>query len=136
MKRLNLATTAKIESDILDFLVKLLPSWVTPDLLTIAAFLSSLIGGTLYLFVTENPYLLLFINLCLLIHWFADSLDGRLARYRKDTRPNYGYYIDHILDSAAAAFFIGGITISELTITAAWIWVLSLMFLIHCCMKQ
>ena len=137
MKRLNLAVTAQVESNILDYLVSRLPRWVTPDLLTLIALLSAIIGGSLYLFVDKNPYFLLLINVCLFIHWFGDSLDGRLARLRKESRPNYGYYIDHIFDSVAASFFIGGITVSSLTITAAWVWVLALMFLsmIHVFLK-
>ncbi len=137
MKRLNLAVTAQIESNTLDYLVERLPVWVSPDLLTLTALLSSIVGGSLYLFVDKNPYFLLAINVCLFVHWFGDSLDGRLARLRKESRPNYGYYIDHIFDSVAAAFFIGGITISSLTITAVWVWVLSLMFLsmIHVFLK-
>jgi archaetidylinositol phosphate synthase len=33
------------------------------------------------------------------LNWFGDSLDGTLARYRKIERHNYGFYIDHAVDS-------------------------------------
>ena len=138
MKRINIAVTAKMESAILDYLVKFVPNFITPDILTLLALLSAFAGGFLYLYVENNPILLLVINLCLIIHWLTDSLDGRLARYRHIERPKYGYYTDHILDSLSAALIIGGLTTSNVTDTTAWVWVLSLMLIsmIHAFLKN
>lgn len=137
MKRISLAATAKIEAKILDWLVARLPLWVTPDLLTITALLSAFVGGISYAYAGRSSTFLLIVNLCLVIHWATDSLDGRVARFRKQPRPNYGFYVDHILDSASAAFLLGGLTTSPLTQTAAWIWILALMLLsmIHMFLK-
>lgn len=32
------------------------------------------------------------------INWFGDSLDGSLARYRKEERPRFGFLVDHTCD--------------------------------------
>lgn len=138
MKRLNLGFTANIESSIFNYLVKFIPKFITPDILTLIALFSALLSSFMYLFVEYNRVFLLCINLGLAIHWLADSLDGKLARYRHQERPRYGYYVDHILDSISAALFIGGLTTSNATQTTAWIWVLALMLLsmIHVFLKN
>ncbi len=137
MKRLNLSATAAFESKTLNFLIKFLPLWIQPDHLTLIALASALISGIFYVYAGTFPVLLLLINIMLVIHWFADSLDGRLARVRNESRPRYGYYIDHIFDSVSAAFFLGGITSSDLTLTTSWNWILVMMFLcmIHVFLK-
>jgi phosphatidylglycerophosphate synthase len=44
-----------------------------------------------------------------LIHWFGDSLDGSLARFRRIERPRYGYFIDHSCDGLAILLILGGL---------------------------
>ena len=129
MKRLNFSISAKAETYILEKMVRWLPKWVTPDLLTALAFLAAVVGFFCYLKSYNNFYFLWGVNICLIVHWFADSLDGKLARFRKDERPNYGFYVDHILDSVSAVLFLGGLNSSSLTITAAWDWVIVLILL-------
>lgn len=130
MKRISFAFTSKLEAKILDWLVKRLPLWVTPDFLTLLALGSAFAGGVFYILAGNSLNYLWGVSICLAAHWFGDSLDGRVARYRKIQRPNYGYYVDHILDSGSAALFLGGLTASlTLTDTTAWVWVLALMFL-------
>ena len=109
--------------------MQLLPDWVTPDQLTLLAFLSAVGGFCFYIFAFQNLNLLWFVNICLVVHWFADGLDGNLARYRNRQRPNYGYYIDHALDTATAVLFLGGLEASALTSSSAWGWVLAFMLL-------
>lgn len=46
-------------------------------------------------------------------HWFGDSLDGSLARYRKIERPAYGYFIDHSSDGLTTAMMLGGFGLSQ-----------------------
>ena len=50
-------------------------------------------------------------------HWFADGLDGRLARFRKIERPKYGHYVDHIFDAISSSLILGGLYLSPLTTT-------------------
>ncbi len=47
-----------------------------------------------------------------IINWFGDSLDGSLARYRGIERPDYGYFVDHSIDSLANGIFITAIGLS------------------------
>jgi len=129
MKRISLAITAKWEARVLDWIVGRLPGWVTPDLLTGLALCAAVVGGVAYGFAGRNIGLLMLVNATLVVHWLADSLDGRVARYRKTPRPNYGYYVDHILDTCSAGLYLGGLATSPLTKTSAWVWVMVLMLL-------
>lgn len=129
MRRINLSSTAKVESRILDYFVNKIPLSISPDCLTATAFMSAIFGGLSYLFAERSLLFLLLVNLCLFIHWFADGLDGRLARFRKISRPKYGYYIDHILDVASAGLLLGGLVTSAITVTSSWLWVMVLMLL-------
>jgi len=49
---------------------------------------------------------------CLALNWLGDSLDGTLARFRNRQRPRYGFYVDHITDTIAALFLMGGLAFS------------------------
>ena len=69
-------------------------------------------------------------SLGIFIHWFGDSLDGRVARLRNQNRPKYGHYLDHILDGVSAVVITFGITYSGLTKQSSWVWVLALFLLI------
>ncbi len=48
----------------------------------------------------------------LALNWLGDSLDGTLARVRNCQRPRYGFYVDHIADTFAAFFLMGGLALS------------------------
>ena len=130
MRRVNLALTSKYEEKLLNVLVKWIPGWVSPDMLTGIALIAALLGYISYLLAAKEMSYLWLVNGCLIIHWLADSLDGRIARYRNIGRPNYGYYVDHMLDSVSAVLFLGGLTTSAISESAAWIWMLALMLLL------
>jgi phosphatidylglycerophosphate synthase len=97
------------ERRLLTWICARLPRWVTPDKLTSLALsasvmifagyaLSGLSRGWLWLSVAGY-----------FLHWFGDSLDGSLARFRKIERPRYGYFVDHSADVLGALFIVGGI---------------------------
>jgi phosphatidylglycerophosphate synthase len=46
------------------------------------------------------------------VHWFGDSLDGSLARYRSIERPKFGYFIDHSADGLGNLMIVGGLGLS------------------------
>jgi phosphatidylglycerophosphate synthase len=46
------------------------------------------------------------------VHWFGDSLDGSLARFRKIERPRYGYFVDHSADVLGVLLMLGGLGFS------------------------
>src|SRR5204862_3398777 len=45
----------------------------------------------------------------LALNWFGDSLDGTLARVRRQQRPRYGFYVDHVVDCFGALFVLAGL---------------------------
>lgn len=124
-KRVHTALTASLEKKLLENIAIKLPLWITPDLLTLLSLFASLgIGISFIIGPLYKPAYFLAI-LFFTIHWFGDSLDGTVARIRKKQRPRYGYYIDHILDSISLFIILGSITISSITETAIWMWVLA-----------
>jgi phosphatidylglycerophosphate synthase len=48
----------------------------------------------------------------LFLNWLGDSLDGTLARVRKQQRPRYGFYVDHMADAVGSAAMMAGLCVS------------------------
>ncbi|MFO7721911.1 MAG: CDP-alcohol phosphatidyltransferase [Bacteroidales bacterium] len=87
------------EQKALAFLVRLVPSWISPDMLTYLGLSGSFIvaaGFVLAHCYTRNY--LLFGLLGLMINWIGDSLDGRVAYYRNTPRKWYGFSLDITVD--------------------------------------
>jgi phosphatidylglycerophosphate synthase len=89
----------KGEQSLILFLLKRVPKWITPNIMTgigmfgsLIVFLSFILGS----FYARN-YLLIGI-LGFIINWLGDSLDGRLAYYRKIPRKWYGFALDITMD--------------------------------------
>ncbi len=95
------------EQALIRFLVKRIPHFITPDILTFIGFIGSLLVLLAFLLASylANIYLLLGI-FGLAVNWFGDSLDGRIAYYRAIPRKWYGFSLDIIMD------WISTITIS------------------------
>jgi phosphatidylglycerophosphate synthase len=82
-----------------------LPAWVNSDHLTFTGAAAMLGIGAC--FWAGGGALWLVLPL-LVLNWFGDSLDGTLARVRRQERPRYGYYVDHVLDAVGfASLFLG-----------------------------
>lgn len=96
---INTGLTAKAEEKAKEWICPRIPTWVNSDMLTVLGFLSSFIIAAGFIFGFSNRWYLILVIVGLILNWFGDSFDGSLARYRKKTRPNYGYFIDHIVDS-------------------------------------
>ena len=131
MKRVNRSFTSPIEEKILQTIVPLVPQQISPDTLTYAAVLSSLIGGIFYIFYGHYSFVLLGVNFMLFVNWLTDSTDGKVAMYRKISRPKYGFYIDHLFDSISVVFLIGGLILSNTTLTPSWLFALALMLIVN-----
>lgn len=91
-----------------------LPAWVQSDHLTLLGFLAMLLAGASYAFTRWDRDGLLFAILCIALNWFGDSLDGTIARLRNRQRPRYGFYVDHMIDTAGGLFLMGALAISGL----------------------
>jgi hypothetical protein len=93
------------EQNLIAFLVQRVPAWITPDGLTGISLIGSLI--TMSSFVLAYYFCVTFLLLGivgLFINWLGDSLDGRLAYYRKTPRKWYGFSLDYIVDWLANIF--------------------------------
>jgi len=111
-KRDQTSLLAPLEKRALIWLAHRLPAWVSSDQLTLVGFVAMFLAGLSYWAASWNPLALLSVNLCLVINWFGDSLDGTVARVRGKLRPRYGFYVDHITDAFGTLFLLGGLGFS------------------------
>lgn len=86
------------EASLISFLCRIMPSWVSSDLLTFIGFTGSLIVVLGLYLGTENKYWLLLSIAGYFVGWFGDSLDGRIAYYRNKPRKWYGWALDISVD--------------------------------------
>ena len=103
---------ARLESRALQWLAPRLPARVLPDHLTGLGVVAALGIAAAYVLSNEHPAWLLVATALLVVHWFGDSLDGTLARFRRIERPTYGYYLDHLVDAFATAAICIGLGLS------------------------
>jgi phosphatidylglycerophosphate synthase len=89
-----------------------MPAWVKPDQLTALGMVGAVLifAGYATSLLDED-----WLWLCMpgyLLHWFGDSMDGSLARFRHIERPRYGYFLDHSCDGIATFLILLGIGVS------------------------
>lgn len=100
--RVRTSLLYEFEYRLIEQLYPRIPAWVTPNMLTAFGFLGALIVFFgLWISIYFKGFLLLSI-IGLAIHWFGDSLDGRLAYYRNTPRKWYGWALDINTDWTAA----------------------------------
>ena len=112
MQRVQESWVAAHEKRALLWLAARTPRWVGPDHLTGLGLAAQLGAGACYMLAAWNRYALLGAIFCLASNWLGDSLDGTLARVRKQLRPRYGFYVDHMVDSFGALALMGGLALS------------------------
>jgi archaetidylinositol phosphate synthase len=110
--RVQTSFTAPIERRILPWIAARLPSWINADHLTLLGFLAMASAGASYALVRWSRAGLILATICLFLNWLGDSLDGTLARVRRQLRPRYGFYVDHVIDTLGALFLMGGLAAS------------------------
>ena len=104
--------TARVEKRALLWLAARMPAGVNPDHLTLLGLLAMVAAGGAYALSARQPGWLHAVNLLLALNWFGDSLDGTLARYRNRSRPRYGFYVDHMVDTFGVLALLGGLALS------------------------
>jgi archaetidylinositol phosphate synthase len=109
--------TSALEKRALVWLAQRMPRWVNSDHLTVLGLLAMAGAGLCYWGAKANILWLWGVNVCLVLNWFGDSLDGTLARVRDKQRPRYGFYVDHVVDALSATFLLGGLGFSGLMST-------------------
>jgi phosphatidylglycerophosphate synthase len=100
------------ERRLLNWICPRLPRWVTPDGLTALALVGAVIVFIGYAASALDRDWLWASVAGYFLHWFGDSLDGSLARFRSIERPRYGYFVDHSADALGALFIVGGLGVS------------------------
>ena len=113
-RREHLSVLADVEKRVLIWLATRLPAWVTSDGLTALGAVAMAATGLAFAAAPVAPWAVLLVPAFLAVNWFGDSLDGTLARVRNRQRPNYGYYLDHVVDLANATMLFVGMAFSGL----------------------
>jgi phosphatidylglycerophosphate synthase len=108
-RRKNRALTASLEKRALQWMAERAPSWLTSDQLTVLGLSAQFGAAICYALSRYNRRALLLVTLCLVLNWFGDSMDGTLARIRRQQRPRYGFYVDHMVDIFGAVALMCGL---------------------------
>ena len=111
-KRVQESILAAPEKKILIWLAERVPARLNSDHFTLLGFVAMLLAGASYALARRYPAALLLATFFVALNWLGDSLDGTLARVRKQLRPRYGFYVDHLLDSFGALALMGGLALS------------------------
>jgi phosphatidylglycerophosphate synthase len=110
--RLQTSVLAAAERRTLLWLAERMPARVHSDHLTMLALAAMAGAGLSYWLARTDTVGLVLATVCLAANWFGDSLDGTLARVRRQPRPRYGYYVDHVVDVVGTLFLLGGLALS------------------------
>jgi archaetidylinositol phosphate synthase len=100
---------AGLERRCLVWIAGRLPRWVTSDGLTALALAAMALTGISYAVGPGHPGALFLAIVGLGLNWFGDSLDGTVARVRRQQRPRYGFYVDHVVDCFGVLFVVAGL---------------------------
>ncbi len=112
--RIHTSLLARVEKRALIWMAERLPPWVSSDRLTLLALLAMAGAGAAFAAARWSPPALFLVIAALAVNWFGDSLDGTLARVRRQERPRYGFYVDHVLDIVGTSFLLIGLSASGL----------------------
>jgi archaetidylinositol phosphate synthase len=110
--RVNKALTASVEKRALQWMAERAPGWLSSDQLTALGLAAQIGAGVCYTLARYNRYALLFVIACIVLNWFGDSMDGTLARVRRQQRPRYGFYVDHVVDVFGSVALMCGLAFS------------------------
>ena len=112
--RIQTSVLNAAEKKALVWLAERQPRWVNSDMLSFMGTLGAIVIGAGYMLSDLNIKYLWIASLGFVINWYGDSLDGTLARVRKQQRPIYGFYVDHTMDVVNEIFMFLGIGLSQL----------------------
>jgi len=110
--RIQQALTAKLEKRALAWMAARTPRWVSSDQLTVLGLAAQCAAGAFYAVAKTHRLALVAVIACIALNWLGDSLDGTLARVRRQERPRYGFYVDHAVDVVGAVAMMTGLACS------------------------
>jgi archaetidylinositol phosphate synthase len=110
----NSSVTARLEKRLLIWIAHRLPGAINSDHLSALGLTSMAAAGLAFAGFRFTPWAALGVIAALVANWFGDSLDGTVARVRRQQRPRYGFYVDHVIDIAGTTMLIAGMACSGL----------------------
>lgn len=110
--RINQGLLAQAERRVLLWIASRLPQRIHADHLTALSVIGTAIASLSFALARFFPVALVGVAAGLAVNWFGDSLDGTVARVRRQERPRYGYYVDHVLDVIGATMLMSGMALS------------------------
>jgi len=110
--RVQKSILATPEHNTLQWLAARTPQFVNSDHLTALGLVAMLTAGFSYAVASIDVRWVWISSVCLALNWLGDSLDGTLARFRRQTRPRYGFYVDHLVDAIGALALLSGLAVS------------------------
>src|SRR5262249_59486842 len=120
--RENRSVLAPFEKQALIWIARRLPSSINSDHLSAFGLVAMAAAGWSFAAYRVSGWAALAVVASLVANWFGDSLDGTVARVRRQERPRFGYYVDHVIDLAGTTLLITGVACSGLMRPAiAWI---------------
>lgn len=128
--RIQTSILADLEKRFLIFLARRLPSRINSDHLTTLGAAAMGGAGAAFWIASAHPRALLAVPLMLSLNWLGDSLDGTLARVRREERPRYGYYVDHVLDAGGMGLLTAGLILGGFMTQTAGLAFLSAYYLL------
>ena len=88
-------------------LLPFIPQWLSANKISAIGFAGSIMAAACLYLSKDNAALCLVGAFGIWLHWFADTLDGVVARARKPSI--LGYYLDHFGDAVSVAIISIGI---------------------------
>jgi len=121
IKRVYGTLTYLPEKKLLDHLASKLYKLAHADFFSYIALFGAVLTGYSMYRIDRSLNFLHLANFGIFLHWFGDSLDGRVAGLRDQSRPKYGHYFDHIIDSISLVLIFTGIALSPISTASIWI---------------
>lgn len=112
--REHTSVLAGLEKRLLVWMAGRMPRRINSDHLTALGALAMVGTAAAFAAAAVDRAALWLVPPLLALNWFGDSLDGTLARVRRQQRPRYGYYLDHVVDIGITAVLFAGLALSGL----------------------
>lgn len=107
--RIQANIVAVQERRLLNWFCAKMPGFVTSNELSAVGVAGAVLVLIGYVASRNSPAFLWLASLGLVVHWFGDSMDGSLARWRKTERPVFGHFLDHSIDALGNAIIMIGL---------------------------